>query len=160
MADRAVRPTRIKTSHQPTVQQNKPIRDVSADIHVHSCRLAGTHITEYRYYPRADHILLSYTVGALGWATVRPSTDSNSLLSLSKTQALRCLQTLSSPPDGQSPSATPPAANVFRSRSNSQRGVRNPRTASVRLRCQPLSPIHSSGRGTQLATQAKENNEQ
>lgn len=32
---------------------------------------------------------------------------------------------------------------------------RNPRTASVRLRCQPLSPIHSSGRGTQRQ-QAKE----
>ena len=28
----------------------------------------------------------------------------------------------------------------------------NPRTALVRLQCQPLSPIHSSGRGTQLAT--------
>nr|DAV46540.1 MAG TPA: hypothetical protein [Caudoviricetes sp.] len=39
--------------------------------------------------------------------------------------------------------------NAFRSRSNSQRGVRNPRTASVRLRYQPLSPVHSSGWGTQ-----------
>nr|DAZ49456.1 MAG TPA: hypothetical protein [Caudoviricetes sp.] len=42
--------------------------------------------------------------------------------------------------------------NAFRSRSSSQRGVRNPRTASVRLQCQPLSPIHSSGWGPQLAT--------
>nr|DAP14598.1 MAG TPA: hypothetical protein [Caudoviricetes sp.] len=42
MADRAFRATRLKTSHQPTVQQNKPIRDVFADIHVHHCRLAGT----------------------------------------------------------------------------------------------------------------------
>nr|DAV64005.1 MAG TPA: hypothetical protein [Caudoviricetes sp.] len=41
MADRAVRPTRIKTSHQPTVQQTNQIRDVFTDIHVHSCRLAG-----------------------------------------------------------------------------------------------------------------------
>lgn len=32
-----------------------------------------------------------------------------------KKQAFRCLQTLSSPPDGQSPSATPPTANEFRS---------------------------------------------
>nr|DAZ40671.1 MAG TPA: urocanase [Caudoviricetes sp.] len=42
MADRAVRPTRIKTSHQPTVQENKPLGCFRG--HPRSpCRLAGTH---------------------------------------------------------------------------------------------------------------------
>ena len=77
-------------------------------------RLAGT-ITEYRLLSTRRPISVTYTVGALGWATVRPSTDSKSSSLYQETQAFRCLQTLSSPPDGQSPSAAPPTANEFRS---------------------------------------------
>nr|DAU06079.1 MAG TPA: hypothetical protein [Caudoviricetes sp.] len=80
MADRAVRPTRLKTSHQPTVQQNKPIRDVFRG-HPRSPVGWRDHITEYRLLStRRPHLAFTYTVGAFGWATVRPSTDSNLLL--------------------------------------------------------------------------------
>lgn len=121
MADRAVRATRLKTSHQPTVQQNKPNLGCFSRTSTFTSRLAGT-ITEYRqttkYPPRRLHT--QPFCRGFGWATVRTSMDSNLFSLYQKTQAFRCLQTLSSPPDGQSPSATPPAASMFRSCSNSQ----------------------------------------
>lgn len=90
-----------------------------AGIHVHSCRLAGT-ITEYRLLSTRRPHPASHTLSAHWLGDGSHVHGFQSLLSLSKTQAFRCLQTLSSPPDGQSPSAAPPAASMFRSCSNSQ----------------------------------------
>ena len=48
MADRAVRPTRIKTSHQPTVQQNKPNLGYFSRTSTFTHVGWREHITEYR----------------------------------------------------------------------------------------------------------------
>lgn len=156
MADRAVRATRLKTSHQPTVQQTNQLGmflRTSTFTHVGW----REHITEYRQTTNPPRRLHTHFCRGFGWATVRPSTDSNLLLLYQKTQAFRCLQTPSSPPDGFHRRRPRHRSRTRSGRVPTVKGAfRNPRTASVRLRCQPLSPIHSSGWGTQLQ-QAKEN---
>ena len=64
---------RFAPRDSPTKQTNW---DVFADIHVHSCRLAGT-ITEYRQTTNPPRRLHTPFCRGFGWATVRPSTDSN-----------------------------------------------------------------------------------
>lgn len=71
-----------------------------------------------------------------------------------KKQAFRCLQTLSSTPDGflVTVGHATGREHVQVCVPTVKGALGNPRTALVRLQCQPRSPIHSSGRGTQLAT--------